>query len=170
MKNVTERPPIPRHLEREVKMETGYRCAIPACRQTPVVIAHIIPWEKVKEHTFDNLIALCPTCHARYDYTKEIDRKAMFQYKTNLSVVNGRYCDLEQRIIRLFANSPGENEINILGGLEILLMNLLDDGFLADTGKNSGVILAGIPSYKVYLLTAKGRDFINRWNDNSPLD
>jgi hypothetical protein len=212
MKNVTERPPIPSQLEREVKMETGYRCAIPACRQNPVEIAHIIPWEKVQEHTFDNLIALCPTCHARYDYTKEIDRKAMLQYKTNLSVVNGRYCDLEQRILRHFANNPDDaasnkstrsiriggveistddnqesiskdetpkelsntapygNEINILGGLEILLMNLLEDGFLADTGKNSGVILADIPSYRVYRLTAKGRDFINRWNKNSPLD
>lgn len=167
---MTSRPNIPRDLEREVKMETGYRCAIPACRQTPVEIAHIVPWERVNEHTFDNLIALCPTCHSRYDYSKEIDRRAMLQYKANLSVVNGRYCDLEQRILRLFSKNPGVDMINILGGLEILLMNLLEDNLLSDTGQNSGVIIAGIPSFKTYQLTSKGRDFVNRWNDNSPLE
>ena len=61
------RQTIPRQLEREVLMEAGHRCAIPTCRQTPVEIAHIVPWEQIQEHTFDNLIALCPTCHTRYD-------------------------------------------------------------------------------------------------------
>jgi 5-methylcytosine-specific restriction endonuclease McrA len=44
----------------------------------PVEIAHIVPWEKVKEHTFDNLIVLCPTCHTRFD-KGEIDRKSMLR-------------------------------------------------------------------------------------------
>jgi 5-methylcytosine-specific restriction endonuclease McrA len=61
------RPALPRKLEREVLMEAGHRCAIPVCRQTPVEIAHIVPWAEVKGHSFDNLIALCPTCHTRYD-------------------------------------------------------------------------------------------------------
>jgi hypothetical protein len=51
----------------------------------PVEINHIEPWSKVKQHTFDNLIALCPTCHARY-MRGEIDRESMQMYKLNLGV------------------------------------------------------------------------------------
>ncbi|MBI4288843.1 MAG: HNH endonuclease [Chloroflexi bacterium] len=154
--------PNPETDGREVLVEAGHRCAIPTCRQTPVEIAHIVPWEQIREHGFDNLIALCPTCHARYD-RGEIDRKAMLQYKANLSVLNGRYGDLEQRVLRLFAEQANAHQIWLPGGFDILLMNLLKDGFLTDTGQNSGVILAGVPSAKLYGLTGGGREFIKRW-------
>jgi hypothetical protein len=77
------RPAIPRPLERRVLVEAGHRCAIPTCRAQPVEFAHIIPWAKVREHSYENLIALCPTCHTRYD-AKEIDRESMRQYKQQL--------------------------------------------------------------------------------------
>jgi len=164
-----DRSAIPRALVREVLVEAGHRCAIPTCRQVPVEIAHIVPWAQVKEHTFDNLIALCPTCHTRYD-AGQIDRQAMLQYKSNLFVLNSRYGDLEQRILRLFAEHPQESKIPIPGGLDILLMYLLEDGLLVDTGETSGVIIAGIPSMKMYQLTDKGRQFIARWVAAQQLD
>ena len=163
------RPGIPRVLEREVLLEAGHRCAIPTCRQIPVEIAHIVPCGRVKEHTFDNLIALCPTCHTRYD-KGEIDRKAMQQYKANLSIINGRYGNLEQRILRLFAKNPHTNSFWLPGGLDILLMYLLEDGLLVDTGKSGGVFIAGVPSRKFYSLTDKGRDFINKWLSANELE
>jgi hypothetical protein len=43
----------------------------------------------VREHKFENLIALCPNCHTRYD-SGEIDRKAMLMYKARLGVMNER--------------------------------------------------------------------------------
>jgi HNH endonuclease len=66
-------------------VEAGHRCAIPACKADPVELAHITPWAQVHKHTFDNMIALCPTCHARFDKGR-IDRLAMLEYKRNLSV------------------------------------------------------------------------------------
>ena len=95
------RPAIPRQLERDVLVEAGHRCAIPTCKQTPVQIAHIVPWETVREHTFDNLIALCPNCHDRYDNKGEIDRKAMLQYKANLSAKSRVAHDeqIEQKVV-----------------------------------------------------------------------
>lgn len=164
------RPSIPRPLERSVLVEAGHRCAIPQCRQTPVELAHIKPWAEVKTHTFDNLIALCPTCHTRYDQG-EIDRLAMLQYKANLSVMNGRYGDLEQRVLRVFADQPGATQLNLPGGLEILLMYLIQDGLLAKM-VNAGprVEIMGVPSQEFYVLTNEGRAFINRWLAAEPLN
>src|SRR5437588_719861 len=84
---MAKRPPIPADLERAVLIESGHRCAIPTCRQVPVELAHIIPWSKCKTHSLDNLIALCPTCHTRYD-EGVIDRKSMLTYKLNLLLIN----------------------------------------------------------------------------------
>ncbi|MFF0556505.1 HNH endonuclease [Streptomyces sp. NPDC004266] len=82
----TSRPKIPSELRRRVLIEAGHRCAIPTCKSTPVEIAHIIPWAKVQKHEFKNLIALCPTCHTRFDDPHSpIDRKAMRQYKADLN-------------------------------------------------------------------------------------
>ena len=81
-----KRPKVPSELRRRVLIEAGHRCAIPTCRSTPVEIAHIVPWATVRKHEFKNLIALCPTCHTRFDDPHgPIDRKAMKQYKANLN-------------------------------------------------------------------------------------
>jgi 5-methylcytosine-specific restriction endonuclease McrA len=62
---MNNRRAIPAALVREVKMESGHRCAIPTCKQTPVDLHHIVPWETCQKHEFDNLIALCPNCHRK---------------------------------------------------------------------------------------------------------
>ncbi|MFF3006713.1 HNH endonuclease [Kitasatospora sp. NPDC057940] len=81
------RPAIPRELDRRVRVEAGHCCAIQRCKWPIIEIAHIVPWSKVKRHEFDNLIALCPNCHTRYD-RGEIDQTAMRQYKENLSLAS----------------------------------------------------------------------------------
>jgi hypothetical protein len=154
---MTVRPSIPQRLKREILLEAGHRCAIPTCRQTPVEIAHIVSWATVKEHTFDNLIALCPTCHTRYD-KKEIDRQSMCQYKANLSVLNGRYGDIEIRALRYFADNPDVESIWLIKGFDILIMYLIDDGLLDR--------VTGIPNMSGghhYFITPKGREFIDKW-------
>jgi hypothetical protein len=95
VKTMARRPPIPSELQRSVLIEAGHRCAIPTCRQIPVEIAHIIAWTKCKEHKLENLIALCPTCHARFD-KGEIDKKSILIYKHRLLMLNSRYGDLER--------------------------------------------------------------------------
>ena len=79
-----DRDPIPSEIKRAVLVEAGHRCAIPTCRATTTEIAHIVPWAKTQDNSFDNLIALCPNCHARYDQKKEIDRQSMRMYKRAL--------------------------------------------------------------------------------------
>jgi hypothetical protein len=73
---MADRPAIPGQMPRDVLIESGYRCAMPHCRETTITIEHIDDWAKLQEHTFHNLIALCANRHLRV--TKgEIDKKAI---------------------------------------------------------------------------------------------
>src|SRR5262245_7610984 len=128
---MADRPPLPRELERAVKVEAGHRCAIPTCLAHPIEIAHIEPRAADGSNdVFENLIALCPTCHAMYDLEKKIDRKAMRQYKANLSVLNGRYLDIERRVLEHFALNPDAERVALPGGFSLLLSHLIGDGLL----------------------------------------
>src|SRR5262249_12914391 len=109
-----------------------------------------------------NLIALCPTCHTRYD-KGEIDRKSMQTYKLNLHLVNSRYGDLEQRVIRRFIKDRTSNDFWWFVDMEILLLNLLDDELLQDGGQTK--VIGGLVQ-KLYKLTVKGMDYIAQWPAN----
>ena len=156
-------------MKRAVLVEAGHRCAIPTCRTTTTELAHIEPWAKVQEHTFHNLIALCPNCHTRYD-KGEIDRKAMKMYKENLALLNNRYGEFERRVFSILA-ATGEPLVSVGAGGDILLANAIKDGLLVDTNvkgmsldvrSSDGRISKKFPSQFVYLVTPQGADFIQR--------
>lgn len=90
------RPAIPADIQRAVLVEAGHRCAIPTCRATTTEIAHIEAWAKSRDHSFANLIALCPTCHTRYDQKKEIDLASMRMYKAKLGEQSQIQAQLEK--------------------------------------------------------------------------
>lgn len=163
------RSAIPKDLERQVLMEAGHRCAIPTCRHPTTEMAHIVPWAQVKEHKFENLIALCPNCHTRYD-EGDIDRKSMLQYKANLSVLAGRYGDVEQRVLKWFADHPDSANIWLPGGFGILVANLMQDDLLEPHDKEVHFVLSAIPRFELYDLTASGRKFVSRWVAAKELD
>lgn len=163
------RPVIPAKLKRAVLVEAGHRCAIPTCRNTPVETAHIKPWADVQEHTFDNLIALCPTCHARFD-GGQIDRLSMLQYKANLGLLNSRYGDIERRVLDYFAMHPDTAEVQLPGGMDVLMMYLVQDGLIEygetfrSRGTADGFFEFDIAVLQNYRLTEAGRAFIERWS------
>lgn len=82
---------VPADIKRAVLVEAGHRCAIPTCKATTTEIAHIVPWAESQDNSFENLIALCPNCHTRFDQKKEIDRTAVKMYKHNLGILNNQY-------------------------------------------------------------------------------
>jgi hypothetical protein len=95
----------------------------------------------------------------------------MQQYKWNLSVLNGRYGDLEQRLLRSFATAPAGATVQLPGGLGILLMNLLQDGLVVEVRSGGGgVFIMGMPSHQFYQLTPRGREFIDKWLRAEDLD
>ena len=104
------RPAIGAALRRQVLIEAGHRCAIPTCRAHPVEIEHIDDWVTVREHRFENLIALCPTCHARKgNRPGQIDRQSLKIYKANLALLNIRYGEYERRLLEQFGTSHHED-------------------------------------------------------------
>lgn len=165
------RPEIPRELERALFVEAGYRCAIPTCRAVaPLVIEHIDDWAAVKEHKFENMIVLCANCHGlKGNGPRKLDRKALRQFKINLGVINSRYGDVEQRALEFFAENPGISKISLPGGLDILLMYLIKDGLLIKPPPSGGIYFGSVPMHQVYILTAEGREFVERWAAAQPV-
>lgn len=160
---MSDRPDISAHLRRQVLVEAGHRCAIPSCRQTPVEL--IIPWAKCQKHEFENLIALCPTCHTRFD-RGDIDKKSMEMYKQSLSVLNSRYGEYEQRVLQHFVDDSEAECINLPFGqnTEILLMYLLRDGLLIALPDKRPIQMSSRGrEYMWYELTNKGKLFISQW-------
>jgi len=162
-----KRSAVPRDIERQVLLEAGFRCAIPHCMHPTTEIAHIVPWRESKDNSYVNLISLCPNHHTEYDNGKTIDRKAIRIIKKNLGRVNGRYGDLEKRLLRHFGENPETSEIKLTASNEneIHLMYVLRDGFLRKVREEyperasftSGIMIA------VYELTPEGREFIRKW-------
>lgn len=75
-------------------MEAGHRCAIQTCKHPELDIHHIVPFKTVQEHSYDNLIALCPNCH-RLAENGKIDRKSLRLYKQQLQASFRHSDDLE---------------------------------------------------------------------------
>jgi hypothetical protein len=88
----------------------------------------------------------------------------MQQYKGNLSTLNGRYGEVERRLLLFFAEHPKTNYIDQPGGLQLQFSYLIRDGLLECAGISPGAAqISGRNTSERYLLTAGGREFIERW-------
>jgi HNH endonuclease len=161
---MSNRPVIPANLKRKVLVEAGHRCAIPTCRQTTTEIAHIRPYHKVKKHEYSNLIALCPTCHTRFD-RKEIDRKSMRIYKRRVAFLSDRYSRYELNALDYLSTKKRA----IVPGC-LIVKNLLDDGLIERYEETTLQAFADGDeelSFFPIVLTQSGRDFLDAWQDPS---
>ena len=142
-------------------MEAGYRCAIPTCRFPITENAHIVSWADSKNHSYENLIALCPNCHTLFDSGK-IDRRAMIAYKKKLMFLNDVYSRFELDVLDYLKT---HKRALILG--ELLIKRLLEEGIVVHEedlmvqGFGDGEDILGIFSV---VLTDKGRRLLEDWS------
>lgn len=163
------RPAIPVELKRIILVEAWHRCAIPTCRATQVEIAHIVPWAEVKEHTYENLITLCPNCHTRFD-RGEMDRKSMLMYKDNLRFFIEKYSKFELDVLLELAKLPPNNGLPILTAYMSLLIKAILDDWLAQI-----VIMEwgwmwtmGVKtSHDILIITEKWKQFVQNLSQKS---
>lgn len=167
---------VPRPMQRQLKEEAGYRCSIPTCKGTSALeLAHIVPWSKVKEHTFENIIVLCAVCHTRYDH-KEIPRASIEQFKRNLSLLTHRYSQMEYRALTFFASNL--DDYYLVTALDTFVFsNLIDDGHLKPQMGGGMVhvqVIGGkeyeVPGYWIYELTDSGVDLVNSMINADAID
>ena len=161
------RPAVPAALERRLKEEAGYRCAVPRCGGTVrLEMAHIEPWAKVKSHEFENMICLCADCHWRFDKLKQIPKKSIIQFKRNLSLLSHRYTQVENQLLKYFSltdRMKPDEFMPIHPGMVVLYTNLLQDGLISiqRVSQNGGVFIQGIEPSVALTLTDSGYDLID---------
>ena len=108
--DMASRPAIPAAMQRAIKEEAGYRCAVPTCRDKgPFDFEHIDPWAEVQKHEEHNIILLCVSCHARVT-RGEMSKAAIKTYKRNLAITNGRYSLIEMRLLEEIYNLSLKND------------------------------------------------------------
>src|ERR1700712_5779130 len=109
-----ERASLPLKTKVIVLTESGYRCAVPGCRNILALDMHHI-WEVSAGGSDDpsNLIALCPTCHALY-HRGTIKAESIFVYKSMLVAIS-RAFDVEAIDRLLFLNGCKKDFLVVSG-------------------------------------------------------
>ena len=159
-KSMATRPKIPTEIKRRILMESGYRCAIPACRFPITENAHIESWSTTNNYNYENMIALCPNCHTLYDL-KKIDKKALIAYKKKLIFLNDVYSRFEIDVLDYLKS----HKRALIPG-ELLIKRLLEEGLVKHEeeimiqGFGDGEDILGIFSV---ILSDKGRQLLEDW-------
>ncbi len=76
-----KRKPIPKATSVAVLTEAGFRCAVPTCRTILAIdLHHLVQVSKGGTNDVQNLLALCPTCHALH-HRGVIPAQSLQEYK-----------------------------------------------------------------------------------------
>lgn len=81
---MAKRKAIPLDVKIEVLTEAGYRCAVPTCRGILALdIHHMVQVSDKGGDVAENLLPLCPTCHALY-HRDTIKQNSIYAWKSLL--------------------------------------------------------------------------------------
>lgn len=84
----TQRKKVSTDVKRQVLHEAGYKCGNPVCKTILTIELHHLDYvSDGGENTPDNLLALCPTCHALH-HQGNIPRESLLAWKTFLISLN----------------------------------------------------------------------------------
>ena len=157
-------------------LEVGYRC--PLCNQTESLeIEHIEEYSELRKHEFTNMIVLCANCHGRKKDTsnpRHINRASLRTLKQNLMLLNGRYSDLERRVLEVFQKFIRANPqvrfppvFALPDTMELLVRRLADDGLATIHHRDLGYAVSFSDGFNfkhgiiLIALTPAGRTFID---------
>ena len=154
------RPPIPAEMKRELRREAHYGCV---CCGNPIIeYHHIKDWCIVKEHTIDNLVVLCPSCHYRAT-VKELTPERILRmkkepYNSKLKTVSENF----------FINQHGETSL-LIGSVRInnanIILRVNNDSAISLSKDIDGYTLLNLKIYdEHHKLVAQVKD--NEWCAN----
>jgi HNH endonuclease len=154
-----ERDNLPLKTRLIVLTESGYRCAVPTCRQILALdMHHVLEVSAGGGDDPSNLIALCPTCHALY-HRGTIKSESIYVYKSVLIAIT-RAFDVEA-VDRLLFLESCQNDFLIVSGDGLLHFGRLIAAGLASVNQKANNNWQ-IVTYAVNI-SAKGRQLIDAW-------
>lgn len=113
---MARRAHIPNDVRIQVLTEAGYQCAVPQCAQNIVLdLHHLIPVAEDGPPTADNLLPMCPTCHALYE-RGHFPPEAVRIWKGMLVSMSQRFDRLSIDLLLFLANRPGNNVRHVSTG------------------------------------------------------
>ena len=154
-----QRSSLPLKTVTMVLTESGYRCAVPTCRNILALDMHHM-WE-VNAGGGDNpanLIALCPTCHALY-HRGTISPDSIYAYKAMLVAISQAF-DLDA-IDRLLFLAMYDKDFLIVSGDGVLAFARLTAAGLTTVSMKANNMWE-LVTYAVNI-TEKGQLLIEAW-------
>jgi hypothetical protein len=154
-----ERKGLPLKTKTMVLTESGYRCAVPTCRNILALdMHHMYQVAHGGGDNPSNLIALCPTCHALY-HRGTISGDAIYSYKSMLVAIS-RAFDVDAVDRLLFLNSLAKDALIISGDGVLRFDRLIAAGLagFAPKANNENLIV----TYSINI-SDKGRFLIEAW-------
>jgi hypothetical protein len=161
-----ERENLSVKIRTQVLTEAGYRCAVPTCREILVLDLHHI-WEVSAggPDKVENLIALCPTCHALYHRGK-IKSDSIYAWKAMLVAI-GRAFDVDAIDKLVFLHKLPTQPLAVSGDGVLSFARLIaaDLAAFEELANNNWQIV----SYSV-TLTPKGRMLVDAWQSGDRME
>lgn len=158
-----KRKPPSLDVKKLVQHEAGYKCSNPVCRTILTLdIHHLVPVAKKGDNSPDNLLALCPNCHALHHRNK-IPEESLRAWKMLLLSLNEafdrRSIDLLlalDRVGRLYVSGDG-----VLGCASLIAADLVS----ITEGRKGEKATYHNDSHIIYTieLTNKGKQVVDGW-------
>jgi hypothetical protein len=159
---VSSRTAVPHEVAVAVLVESGYRCAVPTCRTILAIDPqHIIEISEGSGYVVENLLALCPTCHALY-HRGVIRRDSLYTWKSVLVSMSQAF-DMATVDHLLFLSRPEAKSLRVSGDGVLQFSRLISAG-LATFGvamQNGPLILYWV------ILTNKGKSLLEAWTSGN---
>jgi len=126
---MVNRKKIPNNIRVKVLTEAGFRCAVPTCNSIIAIdLHHIVHVSDGGLNKVDNLLALCPTCHALYHkgviphesiraWKLALSKKSTYAYYNKLSMLDQHErIQLSKKQLRIlyFHSSPRSSGFDYL--------------------------------------------------------
>jgi len=155
----SERKNLPLKTRTAVLTESGYRCAVPTCRNILALdMHHMYQVANGGGDSPSNLIALCPTCHALY-HRGTISVDAIYSYKSMLIALS-RAFDVDAVDRLLFLNSLAQDHLIVSGDGVLRFDRLIAAGLASfDLKANNGNLIV---TYSINI-SEKGKMLIEAW-------
>ena len=150
------RKALPIDVRRHVLHEAGYKCSNPVCRTILTLdIHHLVPVAERGGDVRENLLALCPNCHALH-HRGEIPAESVRAWKMLLLAVNEAF---DRRSVDLLLMLDVVGMVFVAGEGVLECAGLIASGLVA---KGQYSVAGSIPAYSVSL-TDRGRALVAAW-------